>query len=267
MFLVTVFAAAAAPSILSPAATPEAPAPTPAMPAALPALGPAPQDDEVEDGVWTGSVNVGGIFASGNTESTTFGVSADARMQSGPNRYMGKLFYNYTEDGNNNVTTQDNRGLELEYNRFFNDRLYGLAQGSYYVDEIIGLNARTTLGVGAGYQIINEEHLQWDGELGVSFVDEDFENDVDDNDFTAARLATGLDWIVNEQVTYGQDLTFLQSLDESDDYIITNDSRVSVKLSESMVASLQYLFNYDNTPPAGFDEDDHRFIATVGWTF
>lgn len=243
---------------LSPApAEPLAPSPTPVLLAA----------QDADDEAWTGSVNVGGTFTSGNSETSTFSVSADAERRVGDNRYAGKAAYNYTTDRAKDSTSQDNRSLDLEYNRFVDERLYLLGNAGYLADEIKKLDARTTLGVGAGYQIEDTETFDWTAEAGVSFVDEDFAVDAADADYAAGRLATGIGWVINEQVDYAQDVTFLQSLDESDDQIVTNDSRVNVSLSESMIASLQYVLDYDNTPVPGADRDDHRFIVTVGWTF
>jgi hypothetical protein len=34
-----------------------------------------------------------------------------------------------------------------------------------------------------------------------------------------------------------------------------------------MIATLTHVFDYDNTPAAGFKRADHRVILSVGWSF
>jgi len=57
------------------------------------------------------------------------------------------------------------------------------------------------------------------------------------------------------------------SLEETDDFYGRSDFRVNASLSESMVAGFQWVVDYDNTPAAGRERVDNRYLLSVGWKF
>lgn len=239
--------------------------PTPESAPLEPTVPVAPVQD-ADDG-WSGSVNVGGIYTDGNTRTSALSVTADATRTDGENRYTGDASYNYSRNRAIDDTSADNARLGLGYDRFLTEKAYVLGNASYFTDNVAALDARTIFGVGGGYQIEDTEEFKWSAEGGISFVDEDFAVDANDRDYEAGRIATALNWVINKNVSYTQGTELLVSLDDSDDQLVINDSRIDLSLSESMIASVQYRLNYDNTPALGNQRDDQSVILTVGWTF
>jgi len=238
-------------------ATPEVPAPT-VMVQDAPAPAPAP--------VWTGSVNLGANFTSGNSDVTTLNASADAERKSDEDRWSANVFYNTSEQGSPSTDTQDNSGLVVQYDRFISERMYLLATADYYTDDIATLDSRTKTGLGIGYQFTETETFALRGETGVEWVNEDFAGGPPD-DYYAVRLASVLGWQINERVRLANDSEFLPSVEDSDDMTARSDTRLNINLSEKMQATFQYVLNWDNTPAAGIERADHRFIVTLGWLF
>lgn len=246
--------------VLLTAALAPAPEAAPAPPA------PLVQDEAPAAPHWQGSVNAGANFTNGNSEVTTVNVNADAERKGEDDRWSGRFFYNLTEEGSPTDTTQDNAGAQLQYDYYVNDRLYWLASGDYFTDDIATLDSRTIAGLGAGYQLKQTETLDWRGEAGLNWVNEDFAG-TPREDYYAVRVASVIGWDINERVRLENDSEFLPSIDDGDDMTARSDTRLNISLSDSMQATIQYVFVWDNTPAAGVERDDHRLVFTVGWTF
>ena len=56
-------------------------------------------------------------------------------------------------------------------------------------------------------------------------------------------------------------------LEEKDDVYGRADTSVDFKINASMLARLQWLFTWDNTPAAGQERVDNLYLLTLGWKF
>ena len=246
-------------------------------PAAVPAdaietdrpVTPLVQDDEEPMGVWTGSVNVGATWTSGNTEITTLSAAADATYREEDYRHTLKAWWNYAEQENSageSELTQRRVGGSYKYDYFATERLYYNGLFGIEADELANLDLRWYAGAGVGYVFFDEEAMGLDGEAGIVYFSEEFETG-DDNDYVAARVAYAYWNQINEQTRFEQDLEAFPSLEDVEDFYGRLDSRLQVKMSDNMYAQIQHVFDYDNTPAPGAQRDDHRVIVGVGWSF
>lgn len=251
-----------------------APAPTPTVPE-NPALVPAtPLTDEIapEDlGRWRGSVSIGASLSSGNTNKRTVTSTADAQRRNEDDRWKANAYWSYAdqkaEDGGDWELTERKLGGALQYDRFLTERLFAYVAASGQYDAIAGLDLRTTVGAGLGYQVYEREDLAWAVEGGIAFVDENYEDDDADDEYVAARAASDLRWLVREGVEFLQKVEVFPSLEDGDDIHGRADQRLRVTLTKTLFAQLQYVVEYDNTPAEGKDRLDHLVALTLGWTF
>jgi putative salt-induced outer membrane protein YdiY len=204
-------------------------------------------------------------------------------------RWSFDLFSNYgrttdEEDEDNdgdteNVTdeTVNNHGGNLKYDYFFAEKTYAFANASAKVDNVAYLDLRYILGAGVGRQWKETEKVKWGTEVGLSYVDEDFEEDNDpntglpipsaDTDFVAARLASVLAYQISTSSTFEQTAELFPSLEDSEDFIARVDNRLKMVITGKWIAQIQYVLDYDDSVPAGNDEADHRVVLSVGWSF
>lgn len=215
---------------------------------------------------WTGSVNLGANFTSGNSDVTTINANADAERKTDEDRWSGNVFHNMSEQGDPGMTTQENSGLVVQYDRFVSERMYWLASADYYTDDVATLDSRTKAGVGLGYQFKDTKEFAFRGEAGIEWVNEDFAGGAPE-DYYALKLGSVLGWQINERVRLANDSEFLPSIEGDDDMTARSDTRLNINLSEKMQATIQYVLNWDNTPAAGIERADHRFVVTLGWLF
>ena len=57
------------------------------------------------------------------------------------------------------------------------------------------------------------------------------------------------------------------SIEDSDYIYCQVTTELTTSLTDSMIASLTHVLDYDNTPAAGFKRADNRVILSVGWSF
>lgn len=236
----------------------------------------AQDDADAPDGAeeapkWTGSVSAGIVSTKGNSEVTTSNINADATKEWGKNRMIFSAFGSRVEqedqDTGETSTTARTYGASGQYDRFVSEKTYGFGKFELQSDELANLNKRTIYTAGAGRQFKKSKDLELKGELGLSFVDENFNGSSDDVDFLSMRAGYGVMWQMNENVKFSQESVVLRSLDDGDDMNARVDTRFRVKMTESMFSQLQYLFVWDNTPATGKERVDTTVAISVGWTF
>jgi putative salt-induced outer membrane protein YdiY len=236
--------------------------PVPDAPAPLEV--PAPQDEEAAVPEWEGAATLGISLTEGNTDITTASATVDASKKLEKERYTLGLSWNYSEESGE-VTQRKTYG-KGQYDRFVSEKLYWLVQASAEADDAAGVDLRTTVGAGAGYQFADGEKWKLSGEGGLSLFNEDFEDGTGD-EYLAARLAYNWAYVMSEQWSFEQVGTVFPSLEDSDDIYSRIDTRAKVTLTENMFAQAQWIWDWDNTPAEGNDRSDHLVLVTLGWSF
>lgn len=239
--------------------------PDPASLESLAALVAQEAEEEVR-GRWTGSLTLGANWAGGNTKNEGVNGTADAEFRRENDRTTVGASYAYQKDRAGDITNEDRYGARAQYDYFFTEKTYGLAQTSYQVDTVASLRSRVTAGVGAGRQFREDDVLKFSGEAGVSWKDEEFPHGQGGDDIVL-RVAYNLDWKPNERWEFGQMTTILPVIDDVSDVYLLVDSRIKATISGSLFAQLQYVLAHDETPAAGKDMTDHRALLSVGWSF
>lgn len=219
------------------------------------------QDDQPK---WTGSVNVGITFTDGNTERESYSASFNAVKQVDQHRYTVGLGWNKAEENGNE--TEDNSNATLKYDYFKTETTYLFAAAGGTTDDIANVQLRYNVGGGIGHQFRDDEQLKLSADAGLSYFGEDLEGEGPE-EYLAARLGYNLTYVLNENTTFTQVTEAFPSLEDAEDFFSTTDSRMILKVSDRLNTEFQWLLRYDNTPAAGAERVDNRFMVTLGWTF
>ena len=254
-----------------------APANLLALPAVEPALLAAAEDAPPVMNEWTGSIAIGGTYSDGNTDRRTGSASGNTEYRREKDRWTLKALWNYADE-EGDVTERKLYG-SAKYDYFLSKKLYLLGQASGEYDFAALLDLRTTIGVGAGYQFKEDEDLKILGELGLSYVDEDYVEppapaESSDAEFLAARAAYKVDWKPGEKWVVGHAGEIFPSLEDKEDVFARLDTTVRLNLTDKMFAQLQWIFAWDNTPafnddvpPERKERTDNLVTLGLGWSF
>lgn len=214
---------------------------------------------------WTGAISLSASYASGNTDRKSIAATADGELRHERDRWTLGALWNYAEDSSS-VTDRHVLG-HAKYDYFLDKKSYVLGQTSGEYDYNAGLDLRTTLGAGYGYQFREDEQWKLGAEAGLTFFKENYEDDSANTEYLAARLAYKAEWKLDDKWTASQVGELFPSLEKAEDLFARVDSKVRVALTGKMFAQLQWLYTWDNTPSPGRDRVDNLFVLGLGWTF
>jgi putative salt-induced outer membrane protein len=226
----------------------------------------APEKKEPE---WTGSVTVGAIATTGNSETRTANATADAVLDRGKDRFTLGFLWVYADEKNTTsdwTLTDRKTSGRGKYDYFLTEKTYAWGALSAENDELSDLKLRLTVAAGLGRQFVDTERWKFAGEAGLSYVDEDYDQS-EDADYVGARLALNTSHEHDERWSFAHTLEAFPSLEDQDDVYGRSDLRIKLTFTESMLAQLQWVADYDNTPASGKERLDHRYILSVGWKF
>ena len=220
---------------------------------------------------WTGSLKVNGLYATGNTERKAGGLALDASRRSDADRISFDAAWDYGQDKDQNTRewtlTQRRTGGGLKYDYFLTKRWYALATARVLGDTLAQLDLRFTSGAGLGYTWIEDSTTTFVTEAGLSYLNENYRTADPSVDYVAIRAAYKLTHELSKTSRIVHGVEAFPSTETSDDIYLQSKSELVTSLTESMLASISHVFDYDNTPATGQERGDHRVLVSIGWSF
>lgn len=220
---------------------------------------------------WTGSITLNGLLTDGNTERRAVGAALDASRRTEIDRISFDAAWDYSEDRNKttNAWTLNQRraGGGLKYDYFLSKRWYSLATARVLGDTLADINLRFTGGVGLGYTIIDNGTTGLTFEAGLSYFNENYRSNTPSQDYMAARVAYKLTHQLSDKTKLVHGVEAFPSVEDSRDVYLQAKTEISTSLTESMIASLAHVLDWDNTPSPGLERADQRVVLSVGWSF
>ncbi|HLQ36430.1 MAG TPA: DUF481 domain-containing protein [Planctomycetota bacterium] len=220
---------------------------------------------------WTGSLKVSGALTTGNTERRSIGAAFDAVRRSDADRISADAAWDFAEDKDPATNawrlTQRRVGAGLKYDYFISKRWYALATTRVLGDTFADLQLRYTAGVGVGYQWIESDTTNFLTEVGLSYFNENYLSATPSKDYLAARVAYKLRHAFSDRTRVIHGTEAFPSLENAKDVYFQMSSELQTNLTDSMIASLAHVWDWDNTPAPGRERSDHRIVLSVGWTF
>jgi putative salt-induced outer membrane protein len=128
------------------------------------------------DGLWHGSIVLGGAFASGNSSARTLTGSADASLATAADKIslFGNVNYGRNKVAGVNTTTADQvrAGGRYDYNLSDTTFVFGGVDGE--TNKAAGLDSRYNLTTGLGYKIIRTDDTTFDVFGGIGYSNAKF---------------------------------------------------------------------------------------------
>ncbi len=215
---------------------------------------------------WKGQIVGNLAIASGNSETKGIGVSADMTKRTDDDRINLRAGYYYSED--NGRGSRDDQLIFGKYDYFFNKQLFGYLTSRLDRDVIRDLELRTTGGAGLGYQFLEDPIYNLFGEMGLSYVNEDFSQDADDQNYVAGRAALHYGWwILKERLEFTEDIEIFLGIEDIDDWFAISESGLSWKVNKRWSANASIRYEYDNTPATNFERSDTKYLLGIGYSF
>ena len=228
-------------------------------------------DGAAESEGWKTSLAVGANLNQGNTETMGINAALTTERATEKTEYRFGLEANYGEnttmadDGSENTdkTTQNGKAYANIKRKF--GAPYAYSDNSILHDEIGGIDYRAIIGVGGGLYVVDSDKDKLGLELGLAYVIEKFESGADD-DGLSLRLAARHDHTFSETAKYWAAVEYLPHMDDFDDYLLNAEIGTETVLNSTLSLRVVAQDRYDNTPPAGLEENDLSLIAALVYT-
>jgi len=222
---------------------------------------------------WTAKLFFGWLIRSGNSDVREINVQASVKRRTVRDRILIDFV------GNQNVTdgedVSDNQRASASWDRFVNDRFFVRPVfGEYFRDRFQNVSARVTVGVGAGYQLIDTKKVDWSFFAGPAYQETRFvavEPGEPDNENTLAFvLGTDAEWDLTSWLEFDGTYRAQFVNERSGTYTHHLVASLETDITSLIDLDVSWIWDRIEDPRPGADgvvpkQDDFR--TTIGLTF
>jgi len=245
-----------------------------AKPLSVAEVQPAPKPPET----WHGSVNVSYFASRGNTYDDSLSIVANVNRRWESDRFAADFGYYYGKNGPADEDARKNADrweVEAKHDHFWAEKWYSYEDLRYDRDMIQNLLARYRVGLGGGYQWLEDAEaldvgkFNFNQELGVNYIKEEYENsdDVQDGGFCALRYAHHFGWEPKwrEGLELFHNAEVLPQVDEWEKLLAKADVGFTTKLIYDFDLLCKIEWDFNSKPANDRKKEDLRYIVGLGY--
>lgn len=209
---------------------------------------------------WSGSGEVGGSVATGNSDTITLAVGLNLKRE-GLNwqHNFSALADLQRSDG---VNSQERYATSYQANWKFAERAYMLGLVGWERNQVAGLRSRFSQALGIGYRMVATEPFSWELEGGPSLRQSDF-YDREENS-VAMRIASNFGWQIASNSRLTQSTVALL---ETDNTSLISTTAITSTLWGPVSLRLSMNVQYESDPPEDLRKVDTVSRATLVYEF
>lgn len=214
-----------------------------------------------EDSIWSSEVEVGAVYATGNTEETNFKFRGEA-VRNGElyvNTYKLDIL-NSSQDGDK--TAQKTYGV-YQLDRKLTEISSVFGRVAYEDDKFSGYDYQVDLTAGYSRSFLNTDVHKLKGSVGLGYRQSELETG-DSEDEVIIRLAADYVWQVSDNATFKQ----LLSAQIGDFATITrSETSLTADVLDDLALKLALYVKNTSEVPAGRDKTDTETSMTLLYRF
>ena len=210
---------------------------------------------------WQGSVSLGYLATTGNTNTRSLNGQMLAGYKSGP--WQDLLSFQALKSSQDGITTAENYELngQTDYNFTENNYLFGLLD--YLRDIFSGYQRRTSEILGYGRRLYATDTQQLDLEFGAGARQTRNTNDTSDNGVVEMLGAKYL-WKFTDKSNFSENLSVVHGTDSTFTQTVT---ALTTNLAGDFALSLSYTVKHNSSVPPGFKKSDTITAVSLVYTF
>ena len=196
----------------------------------------------------------------GNTDKMDIGLNIDTK-------YLQKffridLYSRYSYGTNREKLTSNEIVLGGRYTNFFYKKFGFFFREELERDKFEGIDFRSTSAGGFSYKIHDSKALDLEARSGLSYrYEEKHEGQI--RKFPGMDFGLDMNWQFAPWINFKGSYTFVPSFNDSDEFIITQDSGINVPLSNASrwKIRLGLTSKYNNLPTKNKKQLDHKYYV------
>ena len=221
---------------------------------------------------WSMKASIGANYREGNTDQIETNGQINLIRRTPKNRinFDYLAVFNKT-DGD---TAADNQRVSAGWNRYLTRRFYlSPVYGEWFRDPFVNIASRFTLGVGAGYEIIDTKKISLDVNAGIGYQTTSFdsveEGETDSANTPALLIGTDYDHDLTKWLKFLFDYHFQIVNEESGTYTHHIETGLEFELTSILDFDITFIWDRIQNPrPDIFgivpEQDDYRLIFFFG---
>ena len=237
---------------------------------ALPAvflLSPAFADEpEVTLPFWKGAAEVGSIWTSGNTSTSSINGKFDVSRKG--EEWNSKLKMSALSSREDSKTSKEKYSGLAQLDRNFTERTYLAIVGQQDRDRFSGFQYQGTVSAGLGYRAINSDKMKLDVEAGPGYSREHVRatdtEAAEINEEAIARLVANYSWTISKGVEFVEE--FSAELG-ADNRIYRSETGLKSQINGSLATKITYKIKHVAEVPDDTKKNDGEFGVTLVYSF
>ena len=214
-----------------------------------------------QEGPWSGSVALGYLATSGNSDSTSGNGNFKLGYDSGS--WHHSLEVGALGASTDETTTAEAYSLAVKSKYDFSEFNYVFGLVDWNKDRFSGYDQQTSEIVGYGRRLLNTERHVWNAEIGAGARQSDLRDATTQNEATI-RGATDYTWNFSETGTFVQ--TFVVE-SGSDNTYMESVSEVKARLVGTIALVASYTLKRNSSVPVGSDKQDTFTAISLEYAF
>lgn len=212
---------------------------------------------------WKGSVNLGATRDAGATRSQSVHFDASTVGRGDTDRIRASAELNRQDV--NHTSTQNDFTLFGQYDRFLTKKTFLYGNTKFEKNRPQNIKFRTTLGTGAGLQILENDTANLSVEAGPSYVNKDVYTG-EDQSYPAGHWAVRFDYYI-----YRQKLQFFHQhegnfdLSNTGNLFITSSTGVRYLMGNGFTLTGKADIDWDSQTSAGVPHTDRTYLFLLGY--
>ena len=218
---------------------------------------------------WETVANAGATLSRGNSETFLGTLGLDTKRKWEKDEAALGVSAGYGEakvNGENQKNTEYLRGYG-QYNRLFNERLYGGLRLDAEYDGIAGVDYRVRLSPLLGYYVVKNPRTKLGLEIGPSAVFEKLKNK-DADTYLGFRAGERFEHKLTDTTKIWQSFEYIPNVNHwAEQYLLVGEAGIAADITKQLSLRLVLQDNFNSEPPTGRKQNDLRLIAGVGYKF
>lgn len=210
---------------------------------------------------WQGSVSIGYLATTGNTDTRSLNGQALVGYKSGP--WQDTLSLQALQSSQDGTTSAENYYLNGQSNYSLTEADYIFGMADYLRDTFSGYQRRTSEIVGYGHRLLNTDTQQLDFELGAGARQTRYTNDTSDSELIE-RLAVNYLWKFTDKSNFSENLSVDHGVSNTFTQSIT---ALTTNLAGNFALSLSYTVKHNSSVLPGFKNTDTTTAISLVYTF
>jgi putative salt-induced outer membrane protein len=222
------------------------------------------QEELKEEPKWSTHVEMSYVSTNGNTDTQTFSVKLESKLEKDINRYFVKFSGLYAKS--NDQETASQWLLNGRWEKILTKKMFAFVDATYLADKFSGYDYRLSIGPGIGYDFVKSAKHDLKGLFSVLYYYDNYiEGSPDSSDsYVAGKGEINYRWLIRENLKFKEDANFIISFNDTDKYFLNSETGIETKINSNISLGVSYRIAYQNQLPSpDVKHTDTTFLTSL----